>query len=100
MPFTFNGIGTKYYGKREKAEDGSYVTTNWIVFLYVPLIPLGSYRVRPLGEGKHLAVYDSQQYAVQRVPLNWRQVLNVYAVPAGVILGLFALAALEEALKR
>jgi hypothetical protein len=40
MPFTFNGCGTRYYGKQDKADDGSYVTTEWITFVYVPLIPL------------------------------------------------------------
>ena len=43
MPYTFNGFGTKYYGRREAAEDGSYVTTMWITALYVPILPLGSY---------------------------------------------------------
>ncbi|BDA69938.1 hypothetical protein CAL7716_041040 [Calothrix sp. PCC 7716] len=30
MPFTLNGCRTKYYGRRDMAPDGSYVTTEWI----------------------------------------------------------------------
>jgi hypothetical protein len=42
-----NGIGTRVYGKRDFRTDGSFITTKWITFLWVPLIPLGSMRVRP-----------------------------------------------------
>lgn len=80
MPFTFNGIGTKYYGEREFLEDGSFVTTEWFVFVYVPIIPIGSFRVVPTGKSSNLLVYRSSQYLVKRVPINWRQVRNVYIV--------------------
>ena len=58
MPQTFNGIGTWYYGKKNKhqREDtcehcgnydylSSYDTTNFVMFLYIPIIPLGRSRV-------------------------------------------------------
>lgn len=58
MPETINGIGTWYYGKKNKrvredtcehcgnyAELTSYDTRNFVVFLYIPLIPLGRFRV-------------------------------------------------------
>jgi hypothetical protein len=69
MPFTFNGCGTSYYGKRYPAEDGSYVTTSWVTGFWVPLLPLGSYRVRPAGKGTNAVVYHSQSYQTVRVPL-------------------------------
>jgi len=37
MPYTFNGFGTTYYGQRDAAVDGSYVTTLWVTALWVPL---------------------------------------------------------------
>ena len=84
MPSTFMGIGTTYCGKREKEPDGSYITTEWVSILYFPLFPLGSYRVRPTGEtdSTYLIVYASttEHYLVHRVPLNLRQVRNVYLV--------------------
>jgi hypothetical protein len=80
MPFTFNGIGTKYYGQRDFLEDGSFVTTEWFVLAYIPVIPLGSFRVTPTGKSSNLLVYRSNQYLVKRVPISWRQVKNVYNV--------------------
>ncbi len=58
MPFTYNGIGTHYYGKRNlQSRPGacphchrsvnllSYDTRLWFVVLFVPLIPLGRKRI-------------------------------------------------------
>lgn len=42
---TLNGFGTKLYGKSAIDPDGSYIATKWIVVLFFPIIPLGSYRV-------------------------------------------------------
>jgi hypothetical protein len=78
MPYTFNGFGTTYYGQRDAAVDGSYVTTLWVTALWVPLLPLGSYRVLPVGAGTNVVVYRSQSYQTLRVPLCWPQVRNVY----------------------
>ena len=78
MPFSFNGCGTRYYGKRDKREDGSHVTTLWISLVWVPIIPLASYRVIPTEEGVNALVYRSAGYAVRRVPLCWYQVRTVY----------------------
>jgi len=50
MPYRINGFGTAYYGKRDRAEDGSYITTQWVTALWVPIVPLGSYRVLPIGK--------------------------------------------------
>ena len=89
MPRSLNGIGTMFYGRREPGSDG-YITTKWFVFAFLPLIPLRSYRVRPTGEGSSawllVASTSSQSYLVQRVPLSWRQVGNVYSVVAGILL--------------
>lgn len=46
-----NGTGTRVYGKRDFWTDGSFVTTEWITFLWVPLIPVRSMRVKPLDGG-------------------------------------------------
>jgi hypothetical protein len=40
MPGSYHGIGTIYYGNREKAGDGSFITTKWAIFMFVPLFPL------------------------------------------------------------
>ena len=87
MPFTFNGIGTTYYGKRDIYPDSSFVTTEWLVFVYLPLLPIRSLRVLPTGQSTHIVVYNSQGYLTHPVPLCWPQVRNVYAV-AGVIIAI------------
>ncbi len=58
MPYTVNGIGTHYYGKRNRqvrngacrscgrhAELASYDTRLWFVVFFIPVIPLGRKRV-------------------------------------------------------
>lgn len=45
-----NGTGTKIYGKRDFLTDGSFVTTKWVTFLWVPLFPLSSMRVKPKSD--------------------------------------------------
>jgi hypothetical protein len=85
MPFTFNGCGTSFYGKRYPAQDGSYVTTKWVTGLWVPLLPLGSYRVRPTGKGTNAVVYHSLNFQTVRVPLCWPQVRNVYIFAAPIL---------------
>lgn len=58
MPFTFNGIGTHYYGARNRsaradtcghcgrsATLSSYDTREWFCFVFIPLIPLTKYRI-------------------------------------------------------
>ncbi|WP_127086676.1 hypothetical protein [Dulcicalothrix desertica] len=39
MPFTLNGCGTKYYGRRDMAPDGSYVTTEWLDLPFALMYP-------------------------------------------------------------
>jgi hypothetical protein len=85
MPRSINGTGTMYYGHREIGPDGSYATTKWITFAWIPLVPLKSYRVLPHGQGQNFLVYHSQKYSVPQVPLNGEQVRNVYGVTVGVV---------------
>jgi hypothetical protein len=43
---TVNGVGTTAYGSRDyDPETGTYVKTVWITLLFVPVLPLGAYRV-------------------------------------------------------
>lgn len=58
MPFTYNGIGTRYYGKKNleirpgtcrscnrAVQLQSYDTRLWFVIIYIPIIPLGRKRI-------------------------------------------------------
>jgi hypothetical protein len=89
MAYTLNGIGTTFYGQREFRADGTYVTTEWIAFLYFPIIPLRSLRVRYVGPGDSptFGFGSSENYSVyeKRFP-NWKQVSFTYGYVALLIL--------------
>lgn len=52
--FTLNGIGATFYGSRDKdPATGSYVTTHWFVFAFLPIFPLGAYRVVDAGGNRY-----------------------------------------------
>jgi hypothetical protein len=63
-------FGREFMGQaRACADCGSYVATLWRVFLYFPLIPIGSYRY------KHDKVhFGSVTFYSRRVPLDLEQV--------------------------
>jgi hypothetical protein len=88
LPASFNGCGTTWYGATDQAEDGSYVVTEWIVFLFIPLIPLGSKRVWPMPKEQKpwWKASIGKQFKVARVPMNWSQVLKGYGVTAAIFL--------------
>lgn len=81
MPYTLNGCGTIYYGKRHPAED----TTLWVTFFWIPLLPLSSHRVLPVGKGTNYIVHHSQSYQTLRVPLCWSQVRNVVCITIPIL---------------
>lgn len=88
MEFTFNGIGTMFCGQRDFQTDGSFTTTEWIVFLYVPLIPLRSLRVQHKGPAETrfpIGFSSAESYAIhERTFPNWRQVICVYCFTVSV----------------
>jgi hypothetical protein len=87
MAFTLNGFGTTYYGARW-LPDGTYITTKWVVFLFVPVIPVESVRILETGPAYDFAVYSRQGLTLQRVPLDKNMVLKMYGWLAafGVVL--------------
>lgn len=51
---TMNGIGTTLYGRRDyDAGTNTYVATQWLVFLFLPIFPLAAYRVRDAGRNSY-----------------------------------------------
>jgi hypothetical protein len=81
MPFTFKGCGTKYYGEADRRRDQSFVTTEWIVVAYAPLIPLRTLRIcRDRTADVNVIIARSEGYLVlERLPLSWAQVFRTYA---------------------
>jgi hypothetical protein len=94
MAFTFNGTGTRYYGRR-KLPDGTVITTKWVVCFFVPIVPLGSYRV--IDEGGRAsqgipffgpAYFSSQRLKLQEIDIDTRMVVWTYLIVLAVV-GIF-----------
>ena len=86
MAFSFNGIGTAFYGQRDFRSDRTYLTTEWFVLIGIPIIPLRSLRVRYQGPCEHhwyLGFGSSDRYLVyeKHIP-HWKQVLCTYGYVA------------------
>ena len=89
MAYTFNGIGTTFYGQRDFHSDGSFLTTEWMVFFHVPLIPFRSLRVRYQGPAERrfpIGFGSADSYAVyQKTVPNWKQVLCTYGYVSSIV---------------
>ena len=87
MPATINGCGTRFYGETAFRPDGSFITTEWIVLLWLPLIPFRSFRaVRNSAEDINAHVFIAEGYqVVERIGLYWPQVVRTYLFTAGIL---------------
>jgi len=84
---SFNGFGTAIYGKRNFRADGSFLTTKWIVLFWIPLVPLGSMRLRRVEPERSafLMLSSSRYHVLSKASPNARQVLYVYGFVASLI---------------
>lgn len=79
MATTIQGFGTSFVGQRDFLPDGSYVTTEWVVLLFVPVIPLRSLRVTKTTLEGGTPFYSKQSFIVrQQLPIHAKQVFCVY----------------------
>ena len=85
MPSSFNGIGTRYYGHADPSDSDSYTATEWIVFLWVPIFPLRTWRVASRRKGKDTLFFSNEKFYVKQAPLNLRQVVLGYLCTAAVV---------------
>jgi hypothetical protein len=52
--YTFNGIGTMLYGRRDyDPHSQSYIATLYLTFIFLPLFPLASYRVKSVNGNRY-----------------------------------------------
>ena len=102
--YTFNGIGTTIYGRanalelsgqaRIDAEGAGYLprtyqVVKWFVFIFLPVVPLGTYRVMKLKQGFWSGGFP--RYHMTRINWDWRQVAAHYVVAYGGFLVLFVI---------
>jgi hypothetical protein len=102
---TVNGVGTTIYGRAKKeelsgaeriaAEEAGYIpvsfqVTKWFVVLFLPIVPLGTYRVLKAKQGFWTA--DFPQYSMTPILWDWHQIAWHYAAAYGWIVILLAVA--------
>lgn len=49
--YTLNGIGTRLLGRYQPTQEGVYIATLWLTFLFLPIWPLRAYLVLPAPDG-------------------------------------------------
>ena len=92
--FTLNGIGTMLYGSYQADGDGLHIATQWLVFAFIPLIPLSSWLVKPADQGGW--------YFLGRTPLPplWRTWKKVVLTLMLAIAAAFAVGVGQAMIKR
>jgi hypothetical protein len=82
--YSYMGFGSRYYGARDRHSDGSFVTTEWRIFFYLPIVPVSSLRVKLIGSEEVVdgdTKSEIQTYEViRRLPLDVKQVVKIYGV--------------------
>ena len=87
------GIGRMRYGRGHRSLESStsiecFTTTVFLVVFWIPLIPIGTYLV----EGKQSSWFDwylqKQLKVLDKLPLDWEQVLKIWIVSVIVFWGL------------
>lgn len=96
--FRFNGIGTTIIGKKDfDPTDRSYTTTKWFTVLFIPVVPLGSYRVIRVDKGataKWWQPVGDPQYQMQLIAFETGQAVRTFltwSIPVAVILYLLGI---------
>jgi hypothetical protein len=87
---TVNGMGASVYGTSDRDADGSYFKTHFLVFVFIPLVPLSQYLVKDGSEGGGA---KSSWYFLAKVPMSTPLRLWNRLVVAGVLLAVAAGAA-------
>lgn len=88
-PKVYAGCGTKFYGAADKREDGSFVTTQWFCLLYLPLIPIQSYRVVRGDSSTQFmgaSITSTTEFVVvESLKIHTKQVIQPYILMAAFI---------------
>jgi hypothetical protein len=100
MAFTFEGLGTKVYGRRDYWPDGSFITTEWFVIAYVPLIPICSKRISYKDENPFAKRDFSGYYVYETLGVDRKQAGFIYGWVASVVTAIVGWNYFQDALAR
>jgi len=91
----FSGCGTGFAGATDRADDGSFLTTEWFKVFLIPLVPIQSYRVsyggRSSSFGGVVISQTKQYYIYAKEKLKLSHVVRTYALLAAFYLVLVGL---------
>src|SRR5215207_11716341 len=100
---TFNGFGTTLLDYRERG-DGTWEATRWVVAAMFPVVPLGSYVIRPKRQQNSYGCMESYFEILGRTPLSPLRVLRVYGLMllglAPIVLGFMNSSRIDSTIKR
>lgn len=86
------GWGTSLYGKRDFRKDGSYITTEWVILAFIPIIPMKSLRVIHLGSETSVGLgvnWESKHKVIEILPVNRKQMAFTYAYASILLLAVW-----------
>lgn len=65
------GAGTRFYGQTRTSNPQEYISTKWLVFMMIPVMPVGSYLVHE----EHPSGHHDARYSMKLLDsLDWAQV--------------------------
>lgn len=79
--YSINGTGTTLYGKTDtNPNDKSYIATEWLIVLFLPIVPIASYRVwkEKTTLSASLGAGFKTDYRMEKVKINYRQIIKTY----------------------
>ena len=85
MATSLEGLGFALYGCRDLRPDGSFVTTKFFCILFLPLVPISSWRILPKPGSPSLPFRRKKLLRAAKLPLNWHQVFSVYLAAVAVV---------------
>lgn len=71
--FTVNGVGTKFFGQSPSPDSRGYISTKWLVVVFLPLIPVRSYQIVEEYNGAQ----RQPRYSMKPLErLHWEQIMG------------------------
>ena len=91
---TINGVGTRLIGN-QKTPNG-YIATKWLVFMFLPILPVMSYEVFGEQQGMSSGLQGRTYYSMQALPqlakdqvmATFRKSLLLYLLTTAVLVGI------------
>jgi hypothetical protein len=69
--YIVDGAGTMLRGQTPLPEARGYISTKWLVFMFLPILPVRSYRI----DGEYSNSPDKKYYSMQPLDqLHWAQI--------------------------